>query len=111
LGPPLEREVECEKFLSKYAGAETVISGPYIADGRWIVELPRKTFDAVELLIEKLVDGGKNSGIADLIAKVIRKNFRVLVNSEVLEIYGGNRDFDEFLTGFLIDKPFWLKNQ
>ena len=111
LGPPLEREAECEKFLSKYASTERVISGPYIADGRWIVELPRKTVDAAELLIEKLVDGGKNSGIADLIAKVIRKNFKVLVNSEVLEIYGGNGGFAEFLTGFLIGKPFWLKNQ
>jgi len=63
------------------------------------------------MLIEKLVDGGRKSGIADLIAKVIRKNFKVLVNSEVLEIYGGNGDFAEFLTGFLIDKPFWLKNR
>ena len=111
LGPPLEREVECEKYLTKYRDNERVISGPYIEDGRWIVELPRKTTDAKELMKEKLVDGGKNAGVADLIAKVIGKNLKVLLNTEVVEVYEENGDFAEFLTDFLIGKPFWLKNQ
>ena len=108
LGPPLEREVECEKYLTKYGDNELVVSGPYIEDGRWIVELPRKTTDAAEMLKEKLADGGKNAGVADLIAKAIQKNLKILVNTEVVEIYEG--DFAEFLTAFLIGKPFWLKN-
>jgi hypothetical protein len=62
------------------------------------------------MLKEKLVDGGKNAGVADLIAKAIQKNLKVLVNSEVLEVYEGNKDFAEFLTEFLLGKPFWLKN-
>ena len=37
LGPPLERETECENYLSKYGDSIWVISGPYIEDGRWIV--------------------------------------------------------------------------
>ena len=111
LGPPLEREAECEKYLAKYAQNERVISGPYVEDGRWMVELSRKTTDAVELLKERLADGGKNAGVADLIAKVIQKNLKVIVNSEVLEVYSGNGDFAEFLTDFLFGKPFWLKNQ
>jgi tRNA nucleotidyltransferase (CCA-adding enzyme) len=110
LGPPLVRETECEKYLAKYAVNERVISGPYIEDGRWIVELQRKTTDAASMLKEKLVDGGKNAGVADLIAKAIQKNLKVLVNSEVLEVYEGNKDFAEFLTEFLLGKPFWLKN-
>ena len=110
LGPPLEREVECEKYLSKYVNRQHVISGPCIQDGRWIVELPRKTTDAVALLNEKLKDGGKNSGMADLIAKTITENFRVLVDCEVLEVYGENSEFAEFLTDFLVGKPFWLRN-
>ncbi len=109
LGPPLEREDECEKYLSKYGNSQRVISGPYIEDGRWIVELPRKTTDAVVFLNEKLEDGGKKSGVADLIAKTIRENFRVLVNSDVIEVYGGNGEFAEFLTDFLVGKPFWLR--
>ena len=110
LGPPLERQAECEKYLSKYVDNEKVISGPYIEEGRWMVELPRKTTDAASLLREKLADGGKNSGVANLIAKAIQKNLRVLVNSEVIEVYNENRDFAEFLTDFLSGVPFWLKN-
>ena len=42
LGPPLEREKECEDFLKKYANNSDVISGPYLEDGRWVVELQPK---------------------------------------------------------------------
>jgi tRNA nucleotidyltransferase (CCA-adding enzyme) len=108
LGPPFEREAECEKFLSKYAADKRVVSGPYVEDGRWVVEVPRKHTDAVELLKEKLVGGGKNAGVADLIAETVQKEFSVLVNAEVLKIYVENSDFAVFLTEFLSGKPFWL---
>jgi tRNA nucleotidyltransferase (CCA-adding enzyme) len=110
LGPPLEREAECEKFLSKYCESDFVISGPYIEDGRWIVELPRKNIDAAVLLKEKLADGGKNAGVADLIACAVKKKFSILLDDEVLEFYGENEDFALFLTSFLLGKPFWLKS-
>ena len=83
----------------------------YIEDGRWIVEVPRKTTDAVALLKEKLADGGKNAGVAELIAKSIRKNHKILVDAEISEVYEENVDFAEFLTDFLSSKPFWLKTQ
>jgi hypothetical protein len=51
---PLERETECE-FLANTSG-RNVVSGPYIENGRWIVELPRKFTDAVEPNDE--VEGG-----------------------------------------------------
>jgi tRNA nucleotidyltransferase (CCA-adding enzyme) len=110
LGPPLERETECEKYLAKYGDNERVISGPYIEDGRWIVELPRKTIDAVALLKEKLLDGGKNSGIANLVSEIMQKNLEVLVGDEVQAVYEGDNDFAKFLTDFLSGKPFWLRN-
>lgn len=109
LGPPLEREAECKSFLSKYADNEKVISGPHIEDGRWIVMVPRKTTDAAALLKEKLVDGGKTAGVAELIAQSIRKNLKILVNAEIGAVYEENVDFAEFLTDFLSGKPFWLK--
>jgi tRNA nucleotidyltransferase (CCA-adding enzyme) len=109
LGPPLEREKECENFLAKYAHNNNVVSGPYIEDGRWVVELQRKFTDAVELLREKLKEGGRNVGVAELISQALREKFRILVNSEVSEVYIGNRDFAEFLTDFLGGKPFWLE--
>ncbi len=109
LGPQLERKVEGENFLSKYVDNKTVVSGPYIEDGRWIVMLKRKNNDSVELLRSKLADGGANSGVAELIAKSIQKNLKVLVNTEISEVYQENADFAQFLTAFFSGKPFWLK--
>jgi tRNA nucleotidyltransferase (CCA-adding enzyme) len=111
LGPPLEREPECQTFLAKYAGNRQVISGPFVEDGRWMVMLPRKTTDAVAFLRGKLADGGKNAGVADLIAKSIRKKLKIMVNCEISGVYAENGDFAEFLTDFLTGQPFWLKSQ
>jgi tRNA nucleotidyltransferase (CCA-adding enzyme) len=108
-GPPLEREKECENFLAKYVHDDSVVSGPYIEDGRWVVELQRKFTDAIELLKEKLKEGGRNIGVAELVSRALRKGFKILVNSEVIEVYVRNRDFAEFLTDFLNGKPFWLE--
>ena len=107
-GPPLERELECKKFLNKYTNNIRVISGPYLEDGRWLVELSRKNIDAATLLKEKVEDGGKKSGVADLIALSIKKEFRIYVNADIVEVCKENAEFAEFLTEFLICKPFWL---
>jgi tRNA nucleotidyltransferase (CCA-adding enzyme) len=109
LGPPLKREKESENFLSKYASNDAVVSGPYIQDGMWVVELQRSFKDYVELLKEKLEDGGRNIGVAELISQAFREKLEILVKSEVIQVYDSNREFAEFLTEFLSGKPFWLK--
>jgi tRNA nucleotidyltransferase (CCA-adding enzyme) len=108
LGPPLKREKESENFLSKYADNDGVVSGPYIEEGRWVVELQRKYTDIVTLLKDKLQDGGRNVGVADLMSEEFQQKLEVLVNNEVTKVYQANRDFAEFLTSFLLGKPFWL---
>ncbi len=110
-GPPLEREKESKNFLSKYAHNDAVVSGPYIEDGRWIVEVRRKYTDVTQLLSEILKNGGKNAGIADLMSKAFQKKLEILVNAEVIETYSNNEKFSEFLTEFLSGKPFWLKEE
>jgi tRNA nucleotidyltransferase (CCA-adding enzyme) len=111
LGPPLTRENECKNFLAKYAiGNSDVVSGPYIEDGRWVVELRRRCTDAVEFLRERLREGGRNTGVAEIVAQALRKKFGVLVNNEIFRVYSSNRDFAEFLTDFLRGTPFWLEN-
>jgi len=110
LGPPLTRENECKNFLAKYAnGNSDVVSGPYIEDGRWVVELQRRFTDIVEFLKEKLKEGGRNTGVAEIVAQALREKFSVLVNSEISKVYSSNRNFAEFLTDFLKGKPFWLE--
>ncbi|MCW3996219.1 MAG: CCA tRNA nucleotidyltransferase [Candidatus Bathyarchaeota archaeon] len=109
IGPPLERKAECDKFLSKWVGDNRVVSGPYIEKNRWVVLVSRKIIDASALFREKLVDdGGKKTGVAGLIAKAIKEDFKVLVNEEILKVYVENSDFAVFLTEFLLAKPFWL---
>jgi tRNA nucleotidyltransferase (CCA-adding enzyme) len=109
LGPPLERQKECENFLAKYVANGSVVAGPYIENGRWVVELPRKFTDAVDFLREKLKEGGRNAGVAELISQALRKEFSIMVNGEVADACSGNREFAKFLTEFLEGKPFWLK--
>ena len=109
LGPPLERERECADFLAKYLRNGSVVSGPYIENGRWVVELPRKHVDVVEFLKAKLKDGGRNAGVAELVSQALKEAFRVVVSGEVADFYSSNGEFAGFLTEFLDGKPFWLK--
>ncbi|MGQ9551924.1 MAG: CCA tRNA nucleotidyltransferase [Candidatus Bathycorpusculaceae bacterium] len=109
LGPPLEKERECENFLAKYVANKDVVSGPYVEGGRWVVELQRKCTDVAELLREKLSDGGRSAGVAEQISQVLRKGFDIFVNVEVVEVYGKNGEFAEFLTDFLSGRPVWLE--
>jgi tRNA nucleotidyltransferase (CCA-adding enzyme) len=109
LGPQLERRAESDKYLAKYVADNRVLAGPYVEGGRWVVELPRKYTDAAALLSEKLSDGGKNAGVAELVAKTIKADSRILVDNEILKAFTENSDFAVFLTEFLAGKPFWLK--
>lgn len=109
LGPPLKREKECENFLSKYVSNNDVVSGPYIENGRWVVELKRRLTDVVRLMKEKLQDGGRNMGVAELMSQAFQQKLEVLVNSEVVDVYRVHKDFAEFLTSFLSGKPSWLE--
>lgn len=107
-GPPVEKERECEHFLSKYSANPLVVSGPYIEDGRWVVMLKRRYANAVDLLREKLMDGGRTVGVAKEISQAIAKNMKILVNGEIAEIYMENSEFARYLTDFLSGKPGWL---
>jgi tRNA nucleotidyltransferase (CCA-adding enzyme) len=109
LGPPLEKEQECEKFLAKHQDGSGTVAGPYVEGGRWVVQVRRKYTNACVLLSEKLKDGGRNAGVADKLAQVLRKDFKVLVNEQVAEVHGKNSEFAKFLTEFLSGKPKWLE--
>jgi tRNA nucleotidyltransferase (CCA-adding enzyme) len=109
LGPPFDKEKECERFVQKHLGKSSTVCGPYVQSGRWVVLVQRKYTDACVLLREKLKDGGKNVGVAEGISLVLkRRGFRVCVNEEIAGIYGKNEEFAVFLTEFLIGKPKWL---
>jgi tRNA nucleotidyltransferase (CCA-adding enzyme) len=110
LGPPLEKKNECEKFLLKHVKSANTVSGPYIEDGRWVVEVRRKYTDAVVLLEDKLGDGGRSTGVAEQISKKLREGFKIFVDDEIIGFYKRNSEFAKFLTEFLSGKPKWLEN-
>lgn len=109
LGPPLEKEHECERFLAKHQNSSSTVSGPYIEDGRWVVQVRRKYSDACILLQEKLAGGGRNAGVAEQISRKLRNGFTVLVNDEIVDVYRKNGEFAKLLTEFLSSKPKWLE--
>ncbi len=108
LGPPLRKKAECEKFLERHLGAIDTISGPRVEAGRWVTEIVRKNTDVVDLLLEKLRDGGRRVGVADLISEAVANSVEVLVNEEVLVLYSSSNEFAKFLTEYLDGKPRWL---
>ena len=108
LGPPVEKRNECEKFLLKHLKSQNTISGPYVEKGRWVVEIKRKYLDAMSLFLEKLSDGGRHIGVADLISQAIKDKFEVLSNEEAQDVYLSDTAFAKFLTAYLERKPKWL---
>jgi len=108
LGPPIRKKAECENFLRKHVGSPDTVSGPYIEDDRWVVEIKRKHSDIVTLLSEKLRDGGRQVGVAELISHVIKKTLKVMVNEQIVKPYLSDPQFAKFVTEYLEAKPRWL---
>jgi tRNA nucleotidyltransferase (CCA-adding enzyme) len=108
-GPPLRNRLACEKFLQKHLEADSTVSGPRIENGRWIVNVKRKHIDVVELLNEKLCNGGRDEGIAELVSKAVSKTLQVYVNEQIVDLFSKDSDFAKFLTEYLDGKPKWLK--
>jgi hypothetical protein len=74
-----------------------------------MVETRRKIVEADELLEQNLKDGGRRVGVAEAIAKAVAKNFEILTDDVILNLYTSNSDFAEFLTNYYDGKPSWLQ--
>ncbi|MFZ7138547.1 MAG: CCA tRNA nucleotidyltransferase [archaeon] len=107
LGPPLSRKKESEKFLRKHLGSGLIVCGPRIEESRWVVDVKRDYTNVIELLKDKLHDGGKREGVADIVAEAV-DSLELLVNDEIASFYCENSDFAGFLSQFLDGKPLWL---
>ena len=107
VGPPLHRKEECKNFLQKHVNSGKILSGPWVEDGRWVVEIKREYSDVVELLKAKFKDKNKISARGEL-SRISLKGARCLVNEEILPAYRENQDFARFLTEYLSSRPRWL---
>ncbi|MEM1506725.1 MAG: CCA tRNA nucleotidyltransferase [Candidatus Bathyarchaeia archaeon] len=108
MGPPVEKMIECEKFLRKHLFSKDIFSGPRIEDGRLVVEKRRRYSDAVTLLKENLKNGGGSIGIASLVSEAFLDSLEIFVNEEIKDLYSAEKSFALFLTKYLIGRPSWL---
>ncbi len=108
VGPPVWLEEHVERFLNKNMASPELVCGPFIEGDRLMVLVKRRWPDAAELLREKLRDGGKDVGVAPLLADHVRKGFRILVGTDVLGLCEELNGFKRFLTEFLVGRPPWL---
>ncbi|MEJ2271241.1 MAG: hypothetical protein P8X91_01880, partial [Candidatus Bathyarchaeota archaeon] len=106
-GPPLQKIQECEKFLQKYLGSDSTISGPRLENGRWVVDLKRDFTDVMDLLKEKLLKVQNEIGLAEIVSKAV-DSLKIFVNKEVLSFYLENPEFARFLTDYIKGSPSWL---
>lgn len=92
-GPPVWEKIHAGSFKKKYIENKG-ISGVYIENGRYMVDIQRKYTDAAELLRNDLhaCRLGKHVG------ENIKSGFKVLYGRELLKV--NFQSFREFLTGF-----------
>jgi hypothetical protein len=73
-----------------------------------VVYVKRKHLDVVNLLNEKMGDGGGRVGVAEVVSKAVADSMEIMVNDEALKLYSVSPEFAKFLTEHLEGKPRWL---
>ncbi|MGC8961896.1 MAG: hypothetical protein ACP5K1_05580, partial [Candidatus Bathyarchaeia archaeon] len=107
LGPPVEMGEDSGKFLGRHLKAHDTAAGPWLEDGRWIVEKLRRHRRADQFIAENLADGGGSIGIPGRIRDRLRNGFRVMVNEKILALAGIPGALEE-IHRFLSGRPIWL---
>ncbi len=108
LGPPVFEVEDSSRFLVKYLKSDSTLSGPRVEEDRWVVYVERKYTDCVDLLEDKLKDGGRSIGIPKDLTEAMKGSREILVNMEVSAFYSSNPRFAGFLTEFIAGRPRWL---
>ncbi|MGZ7130386.1 MAG: CCA tRNA nucleotidyltransferase [Halobacteriota archaeon] len=80
LGPPIDKKRHSMKFKKKYINNASVLAGPFIEDGRYVIEFPRKYLTFPEYLTKEF----KNIRTSKAIAQAMEKGFQILKDEELL---------------------------
>ena len=107
-GPPVSRLPESSSFLSKHFKERGTVSGPWIEDGRWVVQKTRAVVSAEALLKSTLRSGGAKVGVAPLIARAFERKARVVEGNELVSLLSKNLELARFMRSFLAGRPAWL---
>ena len=107
-GPSVYRFDESASFLSKHAPNPNTISGPWIENGHWVVEKRRSVVSANALLKSALRSGGKDVGVASLLAESFRKRLQILENERIGRLIVSNTEFAKAMRTYLSGRPAWF---
>ncbi len=92
-GPQVWAEKHAEAFKSKYIGSNA-FSNVYVRNGKYMVDIPRKSTHAKKLLEAEL----PKCGLGKHVALSIKKEYHVMENEQILDIR--EKEFREFLQKF-----------
>jgi tRNA nucleotidyltransferase (CCA-adding enzyme) len=109
LGPPVSKSTESASFLAKHLKGTGTISGPWLEDGRWVVEKKRDFASANGLLKSVLRSGGRDVGVASEPARSFKKKVLILKNESIGPLVSKNQEFAKAVKIFLSGRPVWLE--
>jgi tRNA nucleotidyltransferase (CCA-adding enzyme) len=81
VGPPVDTKRHASAFKKKYVKDASVLTGPFIEDGRYVVEFHRKYLTLPEYLTTEF----RNIRTSKAIVQAMEKGFQILKDEELLE--------------------------
>ena len=107
-GPPISKMDDSQGFLDRHLTANDTVRGPWMEDGRWVVDKKRRILTIEQLVTIALKDRKLGLALPDQLYSSFRQNVKVLENGQIVRLLG-REGFDQALSEFLAAKPAWLK--
>ncbi len=107
-GPPVSKMDDSQGFLDRHLNARDTVRGPWMEDGRWVVDKKRRILTIEQLVTAALKDQKLGLALPEQLDDSFRRNVRVLENRKILALLG-REGSDQALSEFLGAKPTWLK--
>ncbi len=107
-GPPISKQDDSQGFLDRHLNAKDTVRGPWVEDGRWVVDKKRRILTVEQLVPTAIKDRKLGLALPEQLNSSFRHNVKVLEKRKILTLLG-REGFDQALMEFLAAKPAWLK--
>jgi tRNA nucleotidyltransferase (CCA-adding enzyme) len=107
-GPPISKMDDSQGFLDRHLNAKDTVRGPWIEDGRWVVDKKRRILTIKQLVTMALKDRKLGLALPEQLNSSFRQNVKILENRQIVRLLR-REGFDQALSEFLVAKPAWLK--
>jgi tRNA nucleotidyltransferase (CCA-adding enzyme) len=107
-GPPVSKPDDSQGFLDRHMNAKDTVRGPWVEDGRWVVDKKRRILTIEQLISAAITDRKLGLAVPEQLEGSFRRNVKILENRKILSLVG-LEGFDQALAEFLAAKPAWLK--